>query len=130
RLLKDFPDRLRLSISCTTREPRAGEKHGREYFFTTTEDFKNKIAAGEFAEWAEVHGRFYGTSKKFIEETFENGKSVLLDIDVQGAASLRESFPSRCVGFFIFPPSVEVLEQRLNHRGTESAESLQTRIKN
>lgn len=130
RLAKEFPDQLQLSISSTTRSPRPNEKEGREYFFLSTEEFKKEIQAGHFAEWAEVHGKYYGTSKTFIEQTLQKGRSVLLDIDVQGAASLRKSFPHDCLGFFIMPPSVEELRKRLTSRGTESSEALSLRIQN
>src|SRR4051812_45558024 len=91
RLLQDFPE-LVLSISSTTRAPRGTEKHGVEYLFLSKPDFEKQIHAGRFAEWAQVHGNFYGTSKDVIDEAFRSGKSVLLDIDVQGAASLNKAY--------------------------------------
>ena len=129
RTLKDFPE-LTLSISTTTRAPRGSEQNGKEYFFVSHEEFKKQIDAGRFAEWALVHGNYYGTSKDVIEKAFASGKSVLLDIDVQGAASLGKSFPESCVTIFITPPDMEVLESRLRSRGTENEATIQKRLQN
>jgi guanylate kinase len=129
RLLQDLPG-LTLSISSTTRKPRGDEKNGREYFFHTVEEFKHKIEKQEFAEWAEVHGNYYGTSKNVIEKAFAAHKSVLLDIDVQGAESLTRAYPGICHSFFIEPPSLQVLEERLRARKTDSEETIQKRIIN
>ena len=115
KLLKDFPE-LVLSISSTTRAPRGSEQNGKEYLFLTPEEFKAQIAASRFAEWAQVHGNYYGTSKDVIERAFDSGKSVLLDIDVQGAESLRQAYPDQCHSIFIAPPSLMVLESRLRAR--------------
>ena len=130
KLLESFPKELALSISCTTRAPRPGEQEGREYFFISKSDFKDRIQKGAFAEWAEVHDNYYGTSKEFIETTFKSGKSVLLDIDVQGAATLAQLYPKQCTRVFIMPPSIEELENRLRARGTDSEEVIQKRLKN
>ncbi len=127
RLLKDIPE-LVLSISTTTRAPRGQEKHGVEYFFLPIAEFKSLIAVNGFAEWAEVHGNFYGTAKRFIETTFAAGKSLLLDIDVQGADSLKKAYPAETVRIFLKPPSMEELERRLRARGTDSEESIQKRL--
>ena len=129
RLLRDFEE-LELSISSTTRAPRGQEQHGKEYLFLSQDDFKARIERGDFAEWALVHGNYYGTSKEVITSAFKRGKSVLLDIDVQGAESLKKSFPRESVLIFISPPSLEVLEQRLRARGTDKEESIQRRMKN
>jgi guanylate kinase len=129
KLLADFPQ-LVLSISSTTRAPRGQEKHGVEYFFLTSEEFEKQIQAGRFAEWAKVHGNYYGTSKDVIEKASAEGKSVLLDIDVQGAASLRKAYPGQICCIFIAPPSLEELEQRLRSRGTDTEETIQKRLKN
>ena len=130
RLLKEYSDRLALSISTTSRSPRGVEQHGIEYFFTGKEDFAEKIARDAFAEWAQVHDNYYGTSKQTLEDFWNAGKHVLLDIDVQGAESLRQAYPERCLTVFIAPPSIEVLEQRLRGRGTDSEETIQKRMKN
>lgn len=129
RLLADFPV-LTLSISTTTRAPRGSERDGQDYFFVDKDEFERRIAADEFAEWALVHGSYYGTSKKVIREAFAAGKSVLLDIDVQGAESLRRSFPKECISIFVAPPDLAVLEARLRARKTDSEDSIQKRLKN
>jgi guanylate kinase len=128
RLLKDFEE-LTLSISSTTRAPRGTEKHGQEYFFLSKAEFEKQIQAGRFAEWAQVHGNYYGTSKDVIETAFRAGKSVLLDIDVQGAESLRKSFPKECYSIFIAPPSLQTLEKRLRARGTDNEETIRKRVR-
>ncbi len=130
KLLRDFGDKLTLSISATTRAPRGQEKHGVDYFFLTPEEFQAKIQAREFAEHALVHGKYYGTLKSTVESAFARGKSVLLDIDVQGAESFRREFPDKTLSFFIAPPDLTALEKRLRARGTDSEESIQKRLAN
>jgi guanylate kinase len=130
RLLKDYPSDLCLSISTTTRSPRGAEQNGREYIFVSRPEFEERIQQGLFAEWALVHGNYYGTSKETIHRAFESGKSVLLDIDVQGAESFRKAFPENCVDVFISPPSLADLEARLRNRKTETEAVIQTRVKN
>lgn len=129
RLLSDFKN-LTLSISSTTRAPRGTEKDGVEYYFITRGEFEKGIEAEEFAEWARVHDNLYGTSKKTIERAFQNGKDVLLDIDVQGAESLRKAYPNEALTIFISPPSLEILEKRLRDRKTDSEASIQKRMQN
>lgn len=128
RLLRAVPE-LTLSISTTTRAPRGQEVEGRDYFFTTGAEFQRQIAAGNFAEWAEVHGNYYGTTKDYVEKAFAAGRSLLLDIDVQGAAQLRSAYPKETVRIFLKPPSMEELERRLRARGTDSVESIAKRMK-
>jgi guanylate kinase len=122
------------SISCTTRAARAGEEHGRDYFFLTEEDFVERIGRGEFFEHAHVHGRRYGTLKSYVTENLMKGVDVVMDIDVQGAAQVRacqDALVQQClVDVFILPPSVEELRSRLSGRGTESAEAVQLRLNN
>ncbi len=130
RLLSDLESRLSLSISTTSRKPRGQEVHGKEYFFVSADEFKAKIDRGEFAEWALVHGNYYGTEKKTLQGFWGNNKHVLLDIDVQGADSLKALFPSSCVTIFIAPPSMDELERRLRGRGTETEDAVQKRMKN
>ncbi len=125
-LLTQEPD-IRLSISFTTRAPRPGEQHGREYFFVSEPEFLEREAKGEFLEWARVHGNYYGTSRIVIEEQTRAGKDVLLEIDWQGARQVRAQFPD-AVGIFILPPSVAVLEQRLRSRGQDSEEVIARRV--
>lgn len=118
---------ISLSISTTTRAPRPGEVNGREYHFTTAEEFLKARERGEFLESAEVHGNYYGTSKKWIEETMSRGGDVLLEIDWQGARQVREHFPD-VVSIFILPPSIEALEERLIKRGQDSETTITRRL--
>ncbi len=129
RLIKDFP-RIALSISTTTRSIRPYEKPGVHYHFVTPEQFARKIEAGEFAEWAEVHGRRYGTDRQVVESLLQSGKHVLFDIDVQGAMSLKKQYGNRTILVFIEPPSLQVLEERLRNRKGDSSQSIETRLAN
>lgn len=127
RLREEFP--LQFSVSCTTRVPRAGEVDGRDYHFLSREEFIAQRDSGLFAEWAEVHGNFYGTPLKPLRERLACGEDMLFDIDVQGAAQLALTLPeSRFV--FIFPPSLKELEVRLRKRGADSEESILLRLAN
>jgi guanylate kinase len=128
-LLNDFPS-LRLSISTTTRPQRPHEVNGAHYHFVSHEEFAEKIKAKEFAEWAEVHGHRYGTSKKVLEGFLNNGHSVLFDIDVQGAMSLLKIYKERVLLIFIHPPSMEILERRLRERRSDSAAAIEKRLQN
>lgn len=121
---------LVFSISYTTRFPRPGEKNAVDYFFVTEEEFKAMINRNQFLEWAEVHGNYYGTSKKFIEENRRAGDGVILDIDVQGAMQLKKLANLEAIFIFIKPPSFEELTRRLISRGTESQQVLEKRIEN
>lgn len=118
---------MRLSISYTTRAPRAGEVDGREYHFIGVPEFEKMIAAGDFLEHAGVHGNYYGTSRSWIEREIAGDHDVLLEIDWQGAAQVRSLFP-HLVGMFILPPSIEELRRRLQGRGKDSAETIQRRL--
>lgn len=129
-LLKTFSQQLVLSVSTTTRKPRGKEQNGVEYFFVSEATFREKIQQGDFAEWAEVHGHFYGTSRSTLADALDQGKHVLLDIDVQGAASLRKAFPQECVLIFVTPPSLEELERRLRLRQTDPEAVIQQRLRN
>jgi guanylate kinase len=120
---------VKLSISCTTRPPRPGEVNGVNYHFVTKEEFIRMLEAGEFLESAEVHGSYYGTSQKWVEEQLQAGEDILLEIDWQGAAQVRKLFP-HTVSIFILPPSVEELDRRLNKRGQDSAEVIALRVAN
>jgi len=128
RLCAEFP-RLAFSISYTTRAPRTGEVNGREYHFVSREAFASLREQGALAEWAEVHGQYYGTPKPAVLDMLAQGRDVLFDIDVQGARQLREAFPQ---GAFVFllPPSRPALEARLRGRGTEDPETLARRLGN
>ncbi len=109
---------IKLSISYTTRPPRPGEQHGREYFFTSVEDFLARRLKDEFLESAEVHGNYYGTSRLLIEAHIAAGTDVLLEIDWQGARQVKKHFP-HAAGIFILPPSISALEERLKKRGQD-----------
>ena len=118
-----------LSISATTRNPRDGEIDGKDYFFLSEEEFKNKIANDEFYEYAEVHGNYYGTLKKTVEDNLNKGLNVILEIDVQGALIAKEKKKDAILVFFR-TKDMEVLEKRLRDRKTDSEEVIQTRLKN
>lgn len=123
-----FPE-IVYSVSCTTRSPRPDEVNGIHYYFITEDEFSSLVAQGEFLEWKEVHGNFYGTPLKPVRESLREGKSMILDIDVQGAAEVFARFEA-AVGIFIVAPSREVLEARLRARGTDSEESIRRRLQN
>jgi guanylate kinase len=127
RLLLENDAGIRLSISYTTREPRTGEFDGCEYHFVSVPEFLAKIDSGDFLEWAEVHGNYYGTSKSWIEAEMAAGRDVLVEIDWQGAQQVRKLFPA-AIGVFILPPSLEALENRLSGRGTDSADTIARRL--
>ena len=114
------------SVSCTTRAPRAGEVHGREYYFLTKEEFEKRIAEGDFLEYDEHFGNYYGTPKSFVREQLKE-KSVILEIDVVGALNAKKAFPESVL-VMIAPPSVEELKRRLIGRGTETAEEIENRL--
>jgi guanylate kinase len=120
---------ISFSISCTTREPRDGEREGIDYHFITAEEFQSRFERGEFLEHAEVHGHFYGTLRDDAVRVLDSGSDILLEIDVQGALQVREKMPESIL-VFVAPPSFEELEQRLRDRGTESEERLQVRLRN
>ncbi|ABB39515.1 guanylate kinase [Oleidesulfovibrio alaskensis G20] len=128
RLLEEFP-RFAFSVSYTTRQPRAGEEHGREYNFVDEETFIRLRDEGFFAEWAEVHGNFYGTPLEDTRQLLARGRDVLFDIDVQGAAQLRGSLKQGCY-VFILPPSGAELERRLRARGTDPEDTIRRRLAN
>jgi guanylate kinase len=118
---------IKLSISTTTRAPRPGETDGVQYHFTSAEDFVKRADRGEFLEWAEVHGNYYGTSRLIVEKEMKHGTDILLEIDWQGAQQVRRQFPD-AVGIFVLPPSMGELERRLVGRGQDSAEVIARRV--
>lgn len=134
-LFKKYAE-LQFSVSCTTRAPRPGEVDGVAYHFLTIDDFKRRIDAGDFLEWAEVHGNYYGTLKQEVKPRVLNGQDIILDIDVQGMRLVRKSVLSEpewgpsVISVFLAPPSLAALEQRLRGRGTETEESIQKRLGN
>ena len=127
RLLASLPG-LMFSVSCTTRKPRGDEVDGRSYRFVSRRDFEAMIAGGEFLEWAEVFGNYYGTHRGILEEAQAQGKDLVLDIDVQGARQLRSRIPE-AVSVFILAPSRQILEQRLRARGEDREDVIERRLR-
>jgi guanylate kinase len=119
---------IKLSISCTTRKPRPGEQSGREYHFLDVEDFLARKARGEFLEWAEIYGNYYGTSAKMIADYMQAGADVMLEIDWQGARQVKEIFPE-AIGIFVLPPSIATLEERLTKRAQDDPEVIRRRVR-
>lgn len=126
-VLIEFPE-LVFSVSATTRKKREDEVQGKDYFFLTEDEFKEKIRNNEFVEWESFFGNYYGTFKSYIDDNINAGKHVLLEVDVKGALSLKKIYPEAHL-IFILPPDIEVLRQRLKRRNTEDEESFQIRIK-
>lgn len=129
KLRAEFPN-LQFSVSCTTRAPRPGEVHGQDYYFLSEAEFMARRDAGDFAEWAEVHGRLYGTPLSWVKDELAAGYDLLFDIDVQGAAQLKAHLAKESVFVFIVPPSLADLEARLRGRGTDDEETIARRISN
>ncbi|MBC8246721.1 MAG: guanylate kinase [Deltaproteobacteria bacterium] len=125
---RHFPD-LSYSISYTTRSPRKGEEEGVDYFFISVDEFKTGIQTNRWAEWAEVHGNYYGTCAAVIDAHIACGGDLLLDIDVQGTRQILKKYP-RCITIFIMPPTLEALRERLEFRGTETRALIEKRIAN
>ncbi|MGB9615656.1 MAG: guanylate kinase [Fervidobacterium sp.] len=120
-------ERVVFSVSCTTRKQRPGEIHGVDYFFISHEKFKKMIDENKFIEWAQVHDNFYGTPADFVWENINEGYDVILDIDVQGALTVKKNW-NNAKFIFVAPPSYEVLSERLRKRGTETEEKIQKRL--
>ena len=130
RPLMESDDRLRFSVSCTTRPPRPEEVDGKDYHFLERADFEAQVAAGAFAEHFTVHGRLYGTRKADLEALLDAGFDPVLDVDVQGGVEILRHYGGRVVSVFLFPPSWEELERRLRARGTEDDAALEVRLEN
>lgn len=128
-IVSKFAPDVVYSISTTSRAPRGGETNGQEYFFCTAEEFEKAIERDEFAEWAFVHGNYYGTPRRFLIENLEAGRHVILNIDVQGAMKIREKFPESIM-IFILPPTFDELESRIRKRNMDSEHSLRHRLEN
>ncbi|CAI8171939.1 MAG: Guanylate kinase [Cryomorphaceae bacterium] len=127
-LLPQFPQ-LSFSISATSRAPRGQEEHGKDYYFLSSEEFKVRVAQDELLEWEEVYsGTYYGTLRTEVERIWSEGKVVVFDIDVVGALNLKKQFGDRALTLFVQAPSVEILEQRIRGRGTDSEEKIQQRV--
>ncbi len=129
RKILERQDNLEFSVSYTTRQKRECEEEGKDYFFVSRDHFEDLIERNEFIEWARVHDNLYGTSRKYVDSMLENGTNVILDIDVQGALNVLRQRPE-AVYVFIAPPSFDELKRRLEFRGTERQEQLQTRLRN
>ena len=127
KLFEEFGDQIAFSVSATTRAPREGEIDGKHYFFISRQDFENRIANNDFLEYAQFAGNCYGTPKSYVMSLLEQGKNVLLEIEVQGAMQVKARMPE-CVSIFILPPSFEELERRLRGRGTETEEKVLARL--
>lgn len=129
-LMSKRPDLdLQFSISATSRKPREGEKHEREYYFLTEEEFRRKADAGEFVEWEEVYeGTFYGTLLSEVLKKVEEGHTVIMDIDVKGSLNVKKRFGDDALAIFIMPPSIQELEMRLQNRGTDTPDDVARRL--
>lgn len=129
RNLLDSLDNLKYSISVTARPPRGNEEDGVDYYFVNEEVFERMVMEEEFAEWAKVHGNYYGTKKRFLEETISEGQDILLDIDVQGGIKIKERYPDAIL-IFVLPPTFAELTERLRNRGVDSEEVINRRLIN
>ncbi len=129
KALMELDNQVQPSVSHTTRAPRGQEKHGREYFFVSAQEFDSMVLADAFVEWAHVHGQRYGTSKKMIEDRMAQGADVVLEIDYQGAIQIKRMY-ANAVLIFILPPSWEELRSRLERRGEDAPDIIELRLKN
>ncbi len=127
QLLKKYPDTYALSISATTRSPRPGEAHGKEYFFLSEKEFKDMIEGNALLEYAQYVNHYYGTPKSYVQQQLEQGKDVILEIEIQGALKVKKANPDTLL-LFITPPSAEELKQRLTGRGTEEESVINSRL--
>jgi guanylate kinase len=128
RAITNSLEQLTHSISYATRKPRPGEIDGRDYYFVSQERFQDMIKAGDFAEWAEVHGNLYGTSRRVLDEMIAKGIDVILDIDTQGAKQIKSKYET-AVFIFIMPPSLEILEERLRNRRSDDEAEIRKRMR-
>jgi guanylate kinase len=128
-LLQSFPDKLQFSISAATRPSRGNEKNGKDYYFISEAEFKEKIKDEAFAEWEMVYeGKYYGTLKEELHRIWDDDKIPVLDIDVKGAIHMKQQYPDSTLSLFIEPPTIDELKRRLTGRGTESEDSLMARV--
>ncbi len=129
-IMEKYPEfNLAFSVSATTRPKRPNEINGKDYYFLTVEEFKNKIRNNEFIEWQEVYkNQFYGTLKSEIDRLFKQGKNIIFDVDVKGALNLKKIFGDNALAIFIEPPSIDELERRLRLRSTETEEAIRKRL--
>ena len=127
RRLSQYPDTYALSISATTRAPRKGEEHGREYFFISKDEFEKMIVKGELIEYARYVENYYGTPRAYVEQKLDEGKDVILEIEIQGALKVKQAFPDTLL-LFVTPPNAAELEKRLVGRGTETMDVIRSRL--
>lgn len=127
QLIEEHPDTYALSISATTRAPRTGERHGKEYFFVSAEEFEQMIQEGELIEYAQYVNHYYGTPKDYVQKQLEQGKDVILEIEIQGALKVKEAYPDTLL-LFVSPPSAKELKDRLVGRGTEEESVIDMRL--
>jgi guanylate kinase len=130
RLLEHREPDFMYSVSATTRAPRPGERHGRDYLFLGMEEFMARAKEGGFIEWAKVHGNYYGTPKETVDSWLRAGKLIFMDLDVQGGINVKAQYGDRAILIFIMPPSFESLRDRLVGRNTDSPQAIQTRLDN
>lgn len=129
RLMQDPGLRLGFSISATSRSPRGEEKHGKDYFFLTEDEFQSKVDNGEFVEWEEVYaGTRYGTLESEVRRVTESGHNLIMDVDVKGAINIKKRFGDEALSIFVMPPSLGALESRLRGRGTDTPETISRRL--
>ena len=128
-ILKTFPQYIEFSISATSRPKRGVEENGKDYYYLSVDEFKEKVANNEFLEWEEVYaGTHYGTLRVEVERIWAKGKAVIFDIDVEGGLNLQNQFKQNALGVFVMPPSIKILEERLHSRSTDSKDSIARRI--
>jgi guanylate kinase len=129
KYLQKLDSSITFSVSCTTRQIRENEIDGKDYFFTSNSKFEKKIKDDKFVEWEKIHGNFYyGTLKSTLDEAINKGKTILLELDVKGAMTVKKLYPTKSLSFFVEPPSVEDLKYRLQKRGTDSNERIIKRL--
>lgn len=128
KILEKYPEPYVYSVSATTRKPRPGEIDGKDYFFLSEEQFQKDIENNSFLEWENVHGYLYGTPKSYIKKCIDEGKYVLLDIDVNGALRVADNYPERTITIFVTPPSMNMLIERLKNRKTDTVEEINRRL--
>jgi len=128
-ILKTFHEQIEFSVSATSRPKRGVEENGKDYYYLSVDDFKEKVANNEFLEWEEVYaGTHYGTLRTEVERIWAKGKAVIFDIDVEGGLNLKNQFKQDSLGVFVMPPSIKILEERLHSRSTDSKDSIARRI--
>lgn len=127
KLVKERDEKLRFSVSATTRKPREGEIEGLNYFYISVEEFKEMIKNDELIEWVEYCGNYYGTPQKYIEDSIKDGYNIILELEVEGAANIKNKYPDS-ISVFIVPPSYNDLKKRIEGRGTENIEAIEKRL--